>query len=229
MSTALFSYYLSLMDSVIQNNEQNIKNQLLKIIPESILGKIAIEKIIELFKEMYQEKGMENWKVAQLGTDIEPVTSYNLPNPGYVVSSLTVTLLEIFKIAPMIGFDELFVDFTQTKWGEILTGIYLDERGYSPFVGWEYLLNLNSDYDGVPGPRPDFFLVTKLMWVEAKSTDSSLYARINLNLKAAHKKIHDQLFFNPPVGGITCWAPERNTLYVAWIEVFASNPNPKNT
>ena len=227
VSTSLFSYYLSLFDNTINDNEKDINGVLLKLIASKRLSDELIKKMIELWKHVYKNKEVENWKVSQLGTDIVPVDSYYLPNPGYSQSSLSVDLLEILKIAPMIGLDIFNLkNYVTGEWGEILTSIYLDTRGYAPFIGWDNSLNVAKGYSRIIGPRPDFFLMTKFMWVESKSKIGNVEdSAINYELKEAHTKIYNHNFFNTPIGGITCWVPDKNTLYVAWIEVFAFDPN----
>lgn len=108
------------------------------------------------------------------------------------------------------------IDFSYSK----KSGVYLTNKGYVPFIGWDYINTISNLID--VGKRPDFLILSLLMWFEVKSTSLGL-AGVNDNLALAHQKLFDMELKLNPVGGISCYDGS-GTLYVAWIEIHAFNP-----
>ena len=61
------------------------------------------------------------------------------------------------------------------------------------------------------------------MWFDAKSTTGD-QTQINRALKDGHKQIYKNKFVVNDIGGVSCLDASNLILYVAWIDIFATNP-----
>ena len=102
----------------------------------------------------------------------------------------------------------------EETWVELLAGIYLYNAGYS-FIGWDI-----KNKKILPSTaRPDFFIISTLMFFEAKSENKSI-STLNSRLRVAHSQLFKNKVNLNPTGGISVW-DTNYTLYIAWIHIYS--------